>query len=63
MEKYSRQTIRNNISLAANMGFAKWRVMCLYDSLVQDLAFVILVNFCAKNPPLRNTQNVGCKKY
>lgn len=40
-----------------NIGFAKWRVKCFYDSLVQDSTFGILMNICAKNPPLRKAEN------
>lgn len=36
-----------------NTGFAKWRVKCFYDSLVQGSSLVILMNICADNPPLR----------
>jgi hypothetical protein len=42
---------------SANIGFAKWRVQCLYDSLVQDSTFGILMNICAENPPLRKAEN------
>ncbi len=42
---------------ACNMGFAKWRVKCFYDNLVQGSTFGILMNICAKNPPLRKAQN------
>jgi hypothetical protein len=43
----------------AHMGFAKWRVQCFYDSLVQGSTFGILMNICAKNPPLRK----AAKRY
>ena len=42
---------------AGNSGFAKWRVKCFYDSLVQGSTFGILMNICAKNPPLRKAAN------
>lgn len=41
----------------ANIGFAKWRVSCFNDSLVQGSTFGILMNICAKNPPLRKAEN------
>jgi hypothetical protein len=44
---------------ACNSGFAKWRVQCFYDSLVQGSTFGILMNICAKNPPLRK----AAKRY
>lgn len=37
----------------ANIGFAKWRVKCFYDSLVQGSSSVFQLNICAENPPLR----------
>ncbi|MEY4126206.1 MAG: hypothetical protein RL737_395 [Bacteroidota bacterium] len=47
-----RQTTKDRRA-AGNSGFAKWRVQCFYDSLVQGSTFGILMNICAKNPPLR----------
>jgi len=41
---------------SANIGFAKWRVQCFYDSLVQGSTFGILMNICAENPPLRKAE-------
>ena len=35
----------------ANIGFAKWRVKCFYDSLVQGSSSVFQMNIRAKNPP------------
>ncbi|MFT6970869.1 MAG: ligand-binding SRPBCC domain-containing protein [Roseivirga sp.] len=40
-----------------NIGFAKWRVQCFYDSLVQGSSSVFQVNICAVNPPLRKAEN------
>ena len=40
-----------------NIGFAKWRVKCLYDSLVQGSSSVFQMNICAENPPLRKAEN------
>jgi len=42
---------------SANIGFAKWRVQCFYDSLVQDSSSVFQLNICAENPPLRKAEN------
>ena len=39
-----------------NIGFAKWRVKCFYDSLVQGTSLVFQMNICAKNPPLRKAE-------
>ena len=41
----------------ANIGFAKWRVKCFYDSLVQGSSSVFQMNICAENPPLRKAEN------
>jgi hypothetical protein len=37
-----------------NIGFAKWRVSCFYESLVQGSVFQL--NICAKNLPLRKAE-------
>jgi len=42
---------------SANIGFAKWRVKCFYDSLVQGSSLVFQMNICAENPPLRKAEN------
>jgi hypothetical protein len=41
----------------ANIGFAKWRVLCFYESLVQGSSSVFQLNICAENPPLRKAEN------
>jgi len=41
----------------ANIGFAKCRVQCIYDSFVQGSGSVFQLNICAKNPPLRKAEN------
>lgn len=40
-----------------NIGFAKWRVQCFYDSLVQGSSLAFQMNICAENPPLRKAEN------
>jgi len=45
-----------NEARTGNMGFAKWRVQCFYDTFVQGSTFGILMGICAKNPPLRKAQ-------
>jgi hypothetical protein len=42
---------------SANIGFAKWRFKCFYDSLVQGSSSVFQLNICAENPPLRKAEN------
>jgi len=37
----------------ANIGLAIWRLKCFYETFVQGSTTVILLNFCAKNPPHR----------
>jgi hypothetical protein len=37
----------------ASISFAKWRVSCFYDSLVQGSSSVFQMNICAEKPPLR----------
>jgi hypothetical protein len=41
---------------SANIGFAKWRVQCFYDSLVQGSSSVFQMNIYAENPPLRKAE-------
>lgn len=40
-----------------NLGLAKVAVQCLYDNLVQGSTVVSILNFCAKNPLLRQVAN------
>lgn len=47
----------------ANIGFAKWRVMCFYDSLVQGSRSVFQLNICAEIPPLRKAENRYASVY
>jgi len=54
MERKEQGTIK---SRPANIGFAKWRVQCFYDSLVQGSSSVFQLNICAENPPLRQAEN------
>jgi len=37
----------------ANIGLEIWRLKCFHEIFVQSSAAVILLNFCAENPPLR----------
>ena len=40
-----------------NIGLAIWRLKCFYETFVQGSTAVILLNFCAKNPPHRQAAN------
>jgi hypothetical protein len=42
---------------SANIGFAKWRVKCFYDSLVQGSSSVFQMYICAEIPPLRKAES------
>ncbi|RYD74818.1 MAG: hypothetical protein EOP55_14605 [Sphingobacteriales bacterium] len=46
-----------NKSTAHNIGLAIWRMKCFYETFVQGSTAVILLNFCAKNPPHRQAEN------
>jgi hypothetical protein len=48
---------------SANIGFAKWRVSCFYDSLVQGSSSVFQMNICAENPPLRKAEKRYLQQY
>ena len=50
-------TMTEDIRPACNIGFAKWRVKCFCDSLVQGSSSVFQLNICARNPPLRKAEN------
>jgi hypothetical protein len=43
-------------SPAHNIGLAIWRLKCFYETFVQGSTAVILLNFCAKNPPHRQAE-------
>ena len=49
-------TLHEKEQRTANIGFAKWRVKCFYDSLVQGSSLVFQMNICAENPPLRKAE-------
>ena len=36
-----------------NSGFALWGLTCFKETFVQGSTFVLRINSCAKNPPLR----------
>lgn len=50
-------TLTEDRRAADNSSLAKWRVTCFYDSLVLNQSSVLLLNICAKNPPLRQAAN------
>ena len=52
-------TVRHNIErrAAGNIGLAIWRLKYFYETFVQGSTAVILLNFCAKNPPHRQAEN------
>ncbi|WP_165933473.1 hypothetical protein [Arundinibacter roseus] len=43
--------------MAHNIGWAIWRLKFFYQTFVQDSTAVILLNFCAKNPPHLQAEN------
>ena len=48
-------------SQGTHIGLAIWRLKCFYETFVQGSTVVILLNFCAKNPPHRQAAN-RCKQ-
>jgi len=46
----------NKRKAAGNIGLAIWRLKCFYGTFVQGSKTVILLNFCAKNPPHRQAE-------
>lgn len=47
---------RQNKNTGANIGLAIWRLKCFYETFVQGSTALILLNFCAKNPPHRQAE-------
>ena len=47
----------------ANIGLAIWRLKCFYEIFVQGSTAVILLNFCAKNPPHRQAEKRYLQPY
>ncbi|WP_313307073.1 hypothetical protein [Epilithonimonas hominis] len=45
-----------NRKAADNIGLAIWRLKCFYETFVQGSTALILLNFCAKNPPHRQAE-------
>ena len=43
-------------STTGNIGLAIWRLKFFYETFVQGSTTVILLNFCAKNPPHRQVE-------
>ena len=52
----------NKRKAAGNIGLAIWRLKCFYGTFVQGSKTVILLNFCAKNPPHRQAEK-RCAQY
>ena len=52
-QDFMEQKQTNKRSPATNIGLAIWRLKCFYEKFVQGSRAVILLNFCAKNPPHR----------
>src|SRR5690606_9005016 len=46
-----------NSSPAANIGLPQWGLTCFFDIFVVNQSVVLRLNFCAKNPPLRQAEN------
>jgi hypothetical protein len=48
--------LKDRRKTGANIGLAIWRVSYFYETFVQGSTAVILLNFCAKNPPHRQAE-------
>ncbi len=59
VESSGQYSISFTIRYAANIGLAIWRLKCFYETFMQGSTAVIRLNFCAKNPPLRQ----AAKRY
>jgi len=49
--------LKDRRKTGANIGLAIWRLKCFYETFVQGSTAVILLNFCANNPPHRQAEN------
>lgn len=49
-------------SPAHNMGLAKWRLTCFYNTFVVKQTAMHLINFSVKMPPLRQAMSVSCNE-
>ncbi|WP_299289134.1 hypothetical protein [uncultured Mucilaginibacter sp.] len=45
-----------NKETSANIGLAIWRLKCFSETFVQGSTAVIILSFCAKNPPHRQAE-------
>ncbi len=52
-----RQNFGQTIAHAANKVLPQWGVKCFYETFVLKRTVVLLLNFGAKNPPLRQYPN------
>ncbi|RZJ99250.1 MAG: hypothetical protein EOO46_22695 [Flavobacterium sp.] len=50
-------TVDRKEARTANIGLAISRLKCFYETFVQGSTAVILLKFCAKNPPHRQAEN------
>ena len=55
--KMSGQITYEEEGRTANKVLPKWRQKCYYEAFVQGLTGVLLLNFSANNPPLRQYPN------
>jgi hypothetical protein len=46
----------NKENRTANIGLAIWRLKCFNETFVKGSTAVILLNFCARNPPHRQAE-------
>ncbi len=56
MDLLKRQKCNHNRMPAGNIGLPQWGLMCFYETLVHKRTAVLLLNFSAKNPPLRQAE-------
>jgi hypothetical protein len=55
--------LKDRRKTGANIGLAIWRVSYFYETFVQGSTAVILLNFCAKNPPHRQAEKRYLQAY
>lgn len=55
-QKNEYNNLTENRNTTANIGLPQWGLTCFYDTFVVKQSAVLRLNFCAKNPPLRQAE-------
>lgn len=56
-QKNEYNNLTENRNTTANIGLPQWGLTCFYGTFVVKQSAVLRLNFCTKNPPLRQAEN------